>query len=108
MLNEYRHWLADSCGITPPATAAPGIDDLFVAAIHPILLNGLGHMDLLQPYIDRAAELGATAFWVSGTFLDASDIEAKAVKSRCMPITDGEKYLLTTRYGGPEAHRAPH
>ncbi len=104
MLDEYRHFLAAEYGVTPPAEASPDLDETFVACIHSVLLNGLGHMDLLQPYIDRVAEVGATAFWMSGTFLDASDLEPKAIKSRCMPVTDGEKYVPTTRYGGPEAH----
>ncbi|HOF87011.1 MAG TPA: DUF3459 domain-containing protein [Armatimonadota bacterium] len=105
MLDEYRHWLAAEHGITPPAAHCADLEDTFVAYIHSILMNGVGHMDLLRPYIDRVAEVGATAFWMSGTFLDASDIEPKAVKSRCMPVTDGEKYTPTTRYGGAEARR---
>ncbi|OPZ84776.1 MAG: hypothetical protein BWY76_01706 [bacterium ADurb.Bin429] len=105
MLDEYRHWLAAAHGITPPTEHCADIDETFVACIHSILMNGVGHMDLLQPYIDRVAEVGATAFWMSGTFLDASDIEPKAVKSRCMPVTDGEKYTPTTRYGGAEARQ---
>ncbi|MHB9133694.1 MAG: alpha-glucosidase C-terminal domain-containing protein [Armatimonadota bacterium] len=103
MLNEYRHWLMEEQGITPPTDGGDYLNDVFVGSFHPILMNGLGSMDALVPYIDRAAEVGITALWASGTFLDASDIEPKAVKSRCMPVTDGEKYTPTHRYGGPEA-----
>lgn len=105
MLDEYRHWLTEAHGIVPPAESTADIDDTFVAVIHSVLMNGVGHMDALHPYIDRVAEVGATAFWMSGTFLDGSDVEPKAVKSRCMPVTDGEKYTPTTRYGGAEAQQ---
>ena len=104
MLDEYRHWLADAYAIAPPAEAAGDIEDTFVAVFPAVLMNGLGSMDLMQPYVDRAAESGATALWLSGTALDASDIDDRVVKSRCQPVTDGEgKYAVTTRYGGPEA-----
>ncbi len=104
MLNEYRHWLADCYDIRPPAEAAADVDDSFVVVFPSVLMNGLGSMDLLQPYVDRAAETGATALWLSGTALDASDLDERVVKSRCQPVTDGEgKYAVTTRYGGPAA-----
>jgi len=103
MLDEYRHFLADACGVTPPAAMCADIDETFVANFPSVLMNGLGEMDLLQPYIDRVAEAGATALWLSGTVLDACDINPEVVLSRCQPVTDGEKYAVTTRYGGPEA-----
>ena len=104
MLDEYRHMLADEYGIAAPAEACDDIDDTFVGVLPSILMNGLGHMDLLQPYIDRVAEVGVNALWLSGTALDACDIDDRVYKSRCQPLTDGEgKYAVTTRYGGPAA-----
>jgi hypothetical protein len=42
MLDEYRHWLADTYDLTPPAEAAADLDGTFVAVFPAVLMNGLG------------------------------------------------------------------
>jgi len=106
MLDEYRHWLVVEQGITPPAEEAAHLDELFVAAAHSVVLHGLGHCDLLRPYVDAVRELGCTAFWWGKPWLDSIDVDKRAWMSRCQPQTRDYKYALTPNYGGEPAIRA--
>ena len=105
MLEEYRHWLAAEHGIVPPVDAAPHLDALFVACTHPVVLHGLGHCDLMRPYVDAARAVGCTAFWWGKPWLDSIDVDPRAWMSRCQPQTRDYRYGVTTRYGGEAAVR---
>lgn len=105
MLDEYRHWLSDAQGIVPPADAAPNLDELFVACMHPVTLHALGHCDKMKPYVDAIADMGCTAFWWGKPWLDAIDVDTRAWMSRCQPQTRHYRYAATTSYGGERAVR---
>ncbi len=106
MLDEYRHWLADTHGVVPPVDQAAHLDELFVGSMHPVALHALGHCDKMKPYVDALAEIGCTGFWWGKPWLDAIDVEKRAWMSRCMPQSRDYRYAASTRYGGEKAVRA--
>ncbi|HEY3398675.1 MAG TPA: hypothetical protein VGM19_13550 [Armatimonadota bacterium] len=100
MMAAYRDWLVAEHGAQGPQENWDALGDLFVVSTPPFLGEGTDFTFLL-PYVDRAAEMNATGFWIGGTWEDTRyNKEVRICENACciMPVND--VYAPKAAHGG--------
>ena len=105
MMAEYLDWLVAEHGARAPQENWDELGDLFVVSTPPFLGEGTD-FSVLYPYVDRAAEMNVTGFWIGGTWEDTRyNHEVRICMNACciMPVDD--VYAPKATHGGEASLR---
>ncbi|HEY3415919.1 MAG TPA: hypothetical protein VGM23_03450, partial [Armatimonadota bacterium] len=105
MMAEYRDWLVAEHNAQAPQENWDALGDLFIVS-PPASLGEGNDFSVLYPYVDRAAEMNVTGFWISGTWEDTRyNYEVRICMNPCAVMPVNDVYAPKATHGGEASLR---
>jgi len=104
MMREYRSWLIKEHGVAAPKEKWKLLGKMFIVGNNAFGLRENMSFDDIRPYVDRAAQMNARGFWISGAWEDTRyNNNVRVCQNNCciMPVDD--VYTPKAIHGGEKS-----
>ena len=106
MMADYRDQLVAEHGAQAPAENWETLGDLFVVSSAGCSLGEGNDFTTLIPYVDRAAEMNVTGFWIGGVWEDTRyNREVRICMNECCIMPKNDVYTPKATHGGEASLR---